>query len=156
LLHSCRRHLQVLSLSFGTYTEENALPSSSLFGENWCYVDLPHVRDLRIDPPAMIFGPEFVEYIHRFAPSLISLSIEPNLKLRYCQAEQLSSIFHDFLSLRNLSICTRCLCPDILGLFARTLPLLQTLSLRYSYISPTTDQAGRSFNDSELSDLVSL
>ena len=155
LLYSCRRHLEVLSLDFENYTREDALTPLSIFRERWCYVDLPHVRDLRINPPIKDFGREFIEYIHRFAPSLISLSINLDLNLNYSDVELLSSIFHDFLSLQNLSICTRCFCPDILALLARTLPCLRTLNLTYSYISTTTGREGQLWNKPEQARLVS-
>lgn len=152
MLYSCRHRLESLSLNFGTYRREHAFRSFSLFREDWCAVDLPHLRELKIDPPIMFFGQEFVDYIHQFAPSLISLSINPNLRLRYHEAERLSEIFPDFLSLKNLSICIRYLCPGILALLAQTLPRLQTLHLWYSYISVAEEGM---LNDPELPRVVS-
>jgi len=149
LLYSCRGFLEFLSLDFGTYMREHASRSLSLFREDWCFVDLPRLSELRIDPPIMTLRQDFIDYIHRFAPSLISLWIKPHLVLRVHETYQLSSIFHNFLFLRNLSICIHLFCPDILALLARTLSCLQTLTLGYLIVSPTT--AGLQFFGRELS-----
>ena len=137
MLYSCRRHLEFLSLDFRTFMRDHASRSSTLFSEDWCSVDLPHLRELRINPPIMGSSQEFIDYIHRFAPSLTSLWIKPNLKLRY---NQLGSIFRDFLSLRNLSISIEWFFPDVLALLAQTLPHLLTLHLRYSHLAASTQQ----------------
>ena len=137
MLYNCQHHLEFLSLDFGTFMHDHALRSSTLFSEDWCFVNLPRLRELRINPPIMGSSREFIDYIHRFAPSLTSLWIKPNLKLHY---NQLGSIFRDFLSLRNLSISIEWFFPDVLALLAQTLPHLQTLNLRYSHLDATTQQ----------------
>ena len=141
MLYNCRQHLKFLSLSFGTYMGGHTCHSLSLFHENWCTLNLPHIRELRINPPIMlrVLSQEFVDYIHRFAQSLISLWIKPNLRLDYREVKKLCSIFPDFLSLRNLTIYIYWLCPDILALLAQTLPGLQTLSLLYDHIVPNRE-----------------
>lgn len=135
MLYGCRRRLQLLSLDFGTFMGEHAWRSSTLFSEDWCSVDLPCLRELRINPPIMDSSQGFIDYIHRFAPSLITLWIKPNLVFRY---DGLGSLCRDFLSLRNLSISIDYFSPDVLALLARRLPRLQALNLRYNYLTATT------------------
>lgn len=143
MLYSCQHHLKFLSLEFAKAYNPNRdySRSISLFSEDWCFVNLPRLRELRVVPPtSQTLDQGFVNYIHRFAPSLISLWINPHHDLVLClsKVNQLSSIFSDFLSLRNLTICIRLFCPDILVLLAKTLPQLRTLTLKYFEIGSTT------------------
>jgi len=125
---------------------------SAFFCQDWCYIKLPNLRELTIQTPHMGLCKEFFDYIHLFASSLVTLTISGH-RLSYQEAEQLSSKLADFRFLRHLTLGIRGLSPSILAIFARTVPWLSHLILRYNYISIDEDE--HPFELHELPALVS-
>ena len=130
----------------------NADPS--FFSQDWCSVELPFLVELKVLLPKMSFSPEFADYIHRFASSLVSLTILDTPDFKYEDIREFGSSLRDFHSLRSLTLSIYGFSPNNLALFAAALPHLRSLSLSYHYICPHKD--GQHFNPFHLSELVSF
>ena len=150
LLRAHQSHLRTFDLNF---LHQEASTATELFpwffGQAWCKVHLPNLRELRIGQAE--FGQDFCDYLRLFSSSLVSLTIYDGTFM-YDILQQLGLVLRDFALLRHLELDVYAFSPSALAVLAVNLPQLRSLKLTHYCIAFDEDKSKQ--NDTELYRLV--
>ena len=137
-----QHNLKSLSLNVFSVAPVNSSDPTefTFFFQGWWFpVNVPNLKKLAIRIPRSFFSKDLSTYLQRFSFSLVSLefTLEP-----YCQHPEITDLCKmvaDLASLQEFSLNVYQFSPQVLSVFARTLPDLRSLHLDYSYISQYKD-----------------
>lgn len=132
------------SLSLNIFSDAPVSPSDTsvfkFFFRGWWFpVNVPNLKKLAIRIPRTFFSKELSAYIQLFSFSLVSLKFTLDPYCHYPEITDLCKMIADLAKLQEFSLNIYHFSPQVLSLFARTLPDLSSLHLDYSYISRYKD-----------------